>query len=439
MDECAWYIVNCPLDMQEIFKENHISYSIHKITSPYCFRGICFPEYELDNVLKIFKTEDKSSLKITPTDRDNMCMLEIFENYVIIENERSSGRIREILELFSRTFKKKIYLHSSRDCYRESIDDGIMHIFPYCCPKISDFDYGEPEKKSVNKLFGFDINYSEISYLITTCKAEGIDIKDADGNVCAKICGEGKNNIFLFYDFDLSRSGRSVIYERFITKTLNIYFSQIASENLVRTMWKEHEKKLTEASREKYRETCHSRLNELEKQLEAEKSGCEQRIKEYSLNLTAEYRNLELIKEKIAVISVQDPEELDNLGREYDLLLSNENVERVWVREDSVDIFTKELILEGRLIGKFRISFSFKHDNFECRNTTSVIHGYDHPHICPDDYCLGENIDELFRLISRKQYSVAFHFLWRRLNIYSSSNPYCPIERWPLAKEARRG
>jgi hypothetical protein len=273
------------------------------------------------------------------------------------------------------------------------------------------------------------------SFPVAPLPARGvICLADQEHVAFGEISDKNKDNLYLYFNLGNFGEEWSAIDERLLVEVMENYFSQILRQDAkLKALRGSQAAAERKTAKTKYTELCSARYrNEINK-LVSEISGTEKNIKKQSAQLTETCRQLDLLKAKLDDAPQIEKEMVKHFAAEYDQLLSNKNVEKVSADEGSVSVYTKTLILKDRRIGRFKISMHSYNGKITIENIDGRVGRCDHPHVkAGDSLCLGPQLAEVRKLVSRHEYALAFHFIWRRLNIYSGT-PFFSIEHWPLA------
>lgn len=418
-----WFILNNFIDFFPQLREAGVVVKKQNITEPSSITGICFPEDELARVKEMTRIE---ILGETRTNIENVFLLSVIsETEVMIEpRNQEAEKARHILEEYARKHSTKILLHNTHGGSCSPVDGDWVHIFPYCAPEA---------KRGGEIRRVFDIEAP--GYGTEDCVVPKIDaimpLADPAGVIYGEVGGRG-NNLYIYFDMFHSWSEA---HEKIFRKILEHYFSYISSRKFKKLQQEivKKEEKLEKESRERYIEFVEGRKSAAITDLKREIDETERRIENLSKQLTETCRNYDQFKERLAAIQEKD-DFFEELGLEYDRLLTHPSVVKLRAQNGKVEVFTKFLILEGYKIGEFKVTM-YLDGQYSCENLTQRIESQNHPHVSSDPYdcCFGTAKSEIKKLIRGFQFEVAFHKIWGRLNRYDSENPYLNIKNWPKA------
>lgn len=110
--------------------------------------------------------------------------------------------------------------------------------------------------------------------------------------------------------------------------------------------------------------------------------------------------------------------------------------ESISFEQDSVVARTAPIICRYRdkvfYYGKYTISVSFAGATTITADNR-IDNQYDHPHINKGNVCWGNFSGVIPKLIGACQFDVALNMIYQFLEHYDEANPYCKIDRWPVA------
>jgi len=353
---------------------------------------------------------------------------------VAIEPLEENRRSRAILEEYAKKLKRSIILHSTHCKKHEPIHDNFIHIFPWSTSLGKEY---EEKTERIRYLFGLGtacpdalkIEEEDIK------KIGGIPLKDdeeilfGEAHGCSQF---GLNNLFIHFD---AMHEWTTNAEKIFSRIMEIYFSVFLSKDAKKILKDllQKKKKLLSLSKEKYVSLCATRIDEETRQNQKELSEKQTAIGTLSQQIAKTSREIEILKRKPPIEQADFRKKLE---REFDSLAESSFVEKILVGKNRIEIHTKKLILEKRKIGRFKIAINTNSGELSCINLDTVIDEYyHHPHVEKETLCFGDITEEIYRLIERCEFAMAFKRIWSRLNMYSRGGAYILIDNWPLAEK----
>jgi chromosome segregation ATPase len=230
------------------------------------------------------------------------------------------------------------------------------------------------------------------------------------------------------------REGLEKEWEEIIERIKNMQASLKANRQRIRDL-----EKLIGSKSDKQRTDKSANL-ELEK-AKAELKVLRARIDNIALNIKIARKRAGEIKLKISSVNKIHKNYFSKLiAKEFDQLKSNEAVKLIRVFDKTIEIVTKELILEKRLIGRLKIILNMDENEFYVFNLDNVINDSFHPHVDDEGVaCFGTAADHIKELLEQGYYAAAFLRIWDRLNKYSADGSMADITEWPKVKAGKRG
>jgi len=172
----------------------------------------------------------------------------------------------------------------------------------------------------------------------------------------------------------------------------------------------------------------------------------EARIHAIQIDLVNNLRNLEGKNREYKVICEGDQGITENKGVEFDKLMANPDIVRIFIDDNYFTVWTRPIYIKYNNkiydVGEFKIVLAINPTEFivKMRNLTRKIKGYAHPHIRNNGRpCLGNIQECLPQMIAARQFAAAIFVCIQYLKSVNDSGYYVNIHNWPLKMAKRRG
>ncbi len=160
----------------------------------------------------------------------------------------------------------------------------------------------------------------------------------------------------------------------------------------------------------------------------SQENDLDQKFSTYSNELA----NLELKLEKSKSIRHEmDERLLENSAKKvYDKIIDHPKIQKITADENALNIYTKELKVEGQSIGNFKLTYQLDNKLY-IRNLEFVVDDqYDHWHIHYGEPCLSQWYPILWRQLDTFQLFFFVDTLIHYLLLSDSVHAYMPFQTW---------
>jgi hypothetical protein len=337
----------------------------------------------------------------------------------LVDTDESSGfemwdRVKPLLEVYAKQLGMLIRAtnpHCDQDVYDS---EDILYIAFYSVPI-------RTKEKYYNEVFSIPLECDQGCGFEPSF--EGVPIIDeCSRSVIAEIF---PNNLYIL--FDLLHAEDSPVDE-ILEKIMDKYMT-------FRREPEEYMRSLKDFSSEKYLEECSKGLDDNISKVKERIRLSEEEIRTYKRNMIKAIREKTEDERKLKMFS-RSVGDTESYLQEFDKIYSMPDVERVFVSDGVIRVFTKVIVIKFEeayyRIGKFKIDIFVEDGDISIYNLTGKIGGTgDHPHIDDGHCCFGNIEVSIAERVGSYQYSILIEVLIKYLKSVNSKNWYSPITDWP--------